>query len=164
MPHIEAADNMRTNIVELVEKLRSSTPSLVAFALANVEWGIRPIPNPSIVVADFVIGTLGEEWIAAVDREAAGRPDLSGPEAQEWLSEQRQLPSNPNAAGSGMLASMFWPSQEPAPPVVCATWVDAHSRLAVQQAHRRVLEVIHLSLLLQPNPEGLGVRGLVRNL
>ena len=67
MPHIEAADNMRTNIVELVEKLRSFTPSLVAFALANVEWGIRPIPNPSIVVADFVIGTLGEEWIAAVD-------------------------------------------------------------------------------------------------
>jgi len=166
LPQVAAVDNMRANMVELVQKLRSSTPSLVAFSLANVEWGIRPIPFGSIVIANCVIGPLSEEWIAAVDREAAGRPgrpNLSGPKAQQWLAEQRQLPSNPNTGGSGMLATLLWPSQEPAPPVVCATWVDAHSRLAVQQAHRRVLEVIHLSLLLQSNPEGLGIHGLVRS-
>jgi hypothetical protein len=164
LPQLEAADDMRAKVVELVERLQSSTSSLVAFSLANVEWGLALlVPNPPVVIANSVIGILDEEWIATVEREAAGRPNLSGPDAQQWLAKQRQLSPNQRRYGGGLTGRLLWPTQEPSAPVVCATWVDAHSGLAVQQGHRRVAELIDLSLLMEPNPESVGVPGPVRD-
>ena len=92
-------DHLRFVIDEL-HRLRTAGPSLVVLPVANVSWRSGPRR-----VAGGVIGRLGEELVQEVSQLAAGRPDLAGPNGDDWVEHHLSA-----AGDTGLVAAAMWHS------------------------------------------------------
>jgi hypothetical protein len=128
-----SAENPGEFIEDSLSKLRNARSSLTVILLANTTWD-----GPPTVLGDLVVGNADEEFLALVNRTAAGRPHPNGEEASEWLSSQ----VDPRHA------------QPPGPlPVAMASWSPGQGQLGFADAERKLRALTDLTLLLEKDLE-----------
>jgi len=133
---IAAADasDSQTHLANAIASLRTAETNLVVMALANIK-----APDEPLVVADCVIGEVGNAFVESVRAVAGNRPECN--------------------LGILDMLSKRYPADH-GPVVVAALWTGAQAKLAIERAEAQLRTVLDLALLLEPDPGVLGMYSL----
>jgi hypothetical protein len=116
--------------------LLATSPSLVAFAVANIGWTAEPR-----TFADCVLGSADARFLKTLERAARGRPTVEVADRPWWMSKLWEPDSGEDA-------------------VVFAAWVLADGQRAIEEAGRRFEDILSVGLLRVKDPQDLGLTPL----
>lgn len=146
------------------ERLTKSSPTLVAFPIANITWQGQPMK-----VSSGVIGYLNDEYVSAVNAVAGNRSKLEGGSLDKWKKEQAfhqhgsdgtvkaKKSKGHTESPAGACGSVAGSGIMPPEPIIWSCWVPGQQDLAFKQAEREFETVVSLTLLLEHD---LGAHGI----